>query len=76
MKENMNDFRKNMHLEYKKRLAIIIMKFLSSLDSNEILKEFEEDPENIINRWIDRNCLPMGDFSKEDAIKEIEEWQS
>lgn len=71
----MNDFRKKMHVAYKKRLANIIMQFMASLYDEKKLEEFQEDPENIVAKWLDSNMLPMGDFSKEDAIKEMEEWQ-
>lgn len=70
----MNDFRKEMHVAYKKNLANIIWRFLFSIQEND--KEFEKDPRPFIEKWINSNCLPMGDFSKEDAIKEIEGWSN
>lgn len=69
----MNEFRKNLHVAYKKNIGNIIAKFLFDLAIDE--KGFQEDPKLFIENWIDRNCLPMGDFSKEDAIREIEAWQ-
>lgn len=67
----MNDFRNKMHVQYKKKLYNIILSFVHDVDPD----EFEADYKLFIERWIDRNCLPMGDFSKEDAVKEIEAWQ-
>ena len=69
----MSDFRKNMHIQYKKTLCNIIVKFLSSLGEN--MEVFSIDPEAFIATWVDSNCLPMGDFSKEEAMKELDAWQ-
>lgn len=70
----MNDFRKQMHLAHKKKLCNIIAQFteyfLEDIDS------FVVNPDHFITDWVNKNCLPMGDFSKEDAIKEINGWQS
>lgn len=70
----MNDFRKQIHVQYKKQLANIILQFLGSLDEG--IDEFSNGPEVFVEKWVDSNCLPMGDFSKEDAFKEMEEWQN
>ncbi len=69
----MSNFRKKMHIAYKKKTYNIITSFL--VDASKDFEEFEKGAENYIEKWIDSNCLPMGDFSKEDALKEIEEWQ-
>ena len=69
----MNDFRKNMHVAYKRKIAEILMKYTKDVIDN--INEFEKDHTIFIEKWVNRNCLPMGDFSKEDALKEIEEWQ-
>jgi hypothetical protein len=66
----MSNFRKKMHVEYKKKLYDIIVSFVQEIDED----EFVTDYKSFIERWIDRKCLPMGDFSKEDAIKEVEGW--
>jgi len=72
----MNDFRKQMHIQYKKTLCNIISRYISELgESNQDLNEYISSPKLHLEKWIDRNCLPMGDFSKEEAIKEIEGWQ-
>lgn len=68
----MNDFRKKMHIGFKQRLVSIITQFLGDLDEN--IEEFAKDPEKYIVDWVNANCLPMGDFDKEAAIKEIEGW--
>lgn len=68
----MSNLRKNLHLAYKKQLSLIIMKCMN--DISESSKEFEENPILFVEKWVDANCLPMGDFDKEKAIKEIEEW--
>lgn len=67
-----DDFRKKMHVAYKKKLADIIWMFICSLEDED---GFDQDPKGFVERWVDSVCLPMGDFSKEDAIKQIEEWQ-
>lgn len=69
----MTDFRKKMHIAYKQKLVSILSNY--TVDLFESIEQFNVDPELFITQWIDRNCLPMGDFCKEDAIKEIEEWQ-
>jgi hypothetical protein len=69
----MKDFRKQMHIAYKKTLFDIIHRYLSELGESE--EEYVSDPELHLMNWINRNCLPMGDFSKEDAIKEIDAWK-
>lgn len=69
----MTDFRKQMHITYKKKLASILSQYTVYLFEN--LIQFNIDPELFIASWVDSNCLPMGDFDKEKAIKEIEEWQ-
>lgn len=68
----MSDFRKQMHLAYKKKLAGIILQFLGDLEKK--TDEFSIDPIIYVAKWVDSNCLPMGDFNKEEIIKEIEEW--
>lgn len=70
----MSDFRKQMHVAYKLKLAEIIDRFLSDC-AEDGEKAFEPSTDEYISKWIDRNCLPMGDFSMQDAIKEMEEWQ-
>jgi len=69
----MNEFRKNMHVAYKKKLSGIILMFVKSVDDD--IAGFAKDPISFVEKWVDGNCLPMGDFSKEDAIKEMEAWQ-
>ncbi len=72
----MNEFRKNMHILFKKNIYKIINKYINELvETEENFQKYISDPKSHLENWIDRNCLPMGDFSKEDAIKEIEEWQ-
>ena len=68
----MNDFRKQMHIAYKKKLLDIIFNVLDAIGDNG--EEFEKNPGLFVQKWLDSNCLPMGDFDKEKAIKEIEEW--
>lgn len=71
----MNDFRKQMHVQYKKTLCNIISRYIHEIGkTTEDFIEYSANPDFHLEQWIDRNCLPMGDFSKEDAIKEIEEW--
>jgi hypothetical protein len=71
----MDDFRKKMHVAYKKKIAQIICDFLDDL--NDATKQ-ENLPLNYayIIEWVNTNCLPMGDFDKEKAMKEIQEWNS
>lgn len=72
----MSDFRKQIHVAYKKKLCEIVLRYIGELAENENeWKEYLMNPKLHIERWIDRHCLPMGDFSKEDAIKEMETWQ-
>ena len=72
----MNDFRKNMHIAYEKKLFEVIYRYMCELgETEEDLQKYTHDPKSHLENWIDRNCLPMGDFSKEDAIKEIDAWQ-
>ncbi len=68
----MSDFRKNMHVQFKKQLSGIMLSY--SIEMIENIEEFAKEPEQFIADWINRNCLPMGDFNEEDAIKEIKEW--
>jgi len=68
----MDDFRKKMHVAYKNQLSLIILRCLNDISDSP--KEFEENPILYVERWVDANCLPMGDFDKEKAVKEIEEW--
>ena len=65
-----SDFRKNMHIAYKLKVVEIIQRFifdLNNIEDHELRNEF-------ILKWVDRNCLAMGDFDKERAMQEIEEW--
>lgn len=72
----MSDFRKDMHIAYKKKLASIIFKYINELGETDMdFNEYISYPKLHIEKWVDASCLPMGDFSKEDALKEIEEWQ-
>lgn len=69
----MNDFRKQMHIVYKQKMAEIIDRFLrDAIEDGD--KVFEPSIWAYIVAWVDKNCLPMGDFDKEKAMKEIEEW--
>jgi hypothetical protein len=68
----MSDFRKQMHVAYKKKMLDILGQYTLSLLSN--YEQFSKDPEEWAKKWINANCLPMGDFSKKDALKEINGW--
>lgn len=69
----MDDFRKNMHLAFKTRVVEMITKFL--IDFHEEVEQGSQiDAYEYIVNWVNANCLPIGDFDKEKAIKEIEEW--
>jgi len=68
----MGDFRKQMHIAYKKNLLDILGQYTLALFLD--FEEYSKDPKQWTIKWIDSNCLPMGDFSKEDAIKEMNTW--
>lgn len=70
----MNNLRKQMHVKYKETIFNMIIQFIIESNNNSAL--FRAAPEMFIKNWIDRNCLPIGDFSKEDVIKEMEAWQN
>lgn len=68
----MEEFRKKLHVEYKNKLVTILMLYITNLsDESEI---FLKDPRQYTVDWVNKHCSPMGDFDKEQAIKEIEEW--
>lgn len=69
----MSDFRKNLHLAYKKKMCNILFQFTADLLHN--MQEFSKEPEEWVKNWVNKNFLPMGDFSREDAVKEIDAWQ-
>ncbi len=69
----MNEFRKQLHTAYKEKLSNILLSY--SVDLFENIAEFTENPELFCHIWVNRNCLPMGDCSREEAIKEIDAWQ-
>lgn len=70
----MEEFRKKLHLAYKQKLVNILMKYTTDLsDESEI---FLKEPSKYTVDWVNKNCLPIGDFDKEAVIKEIEEWSN
>ena len=72
----MNDFRKNLYLAFKARTVELILSCLDDLSVNEDIDKLENGLQlrKYVTKWVDSNCLPMGDFDKERALKEIEEW--
>lgn len=68
-KENLN---KNLHNDYKKKLRKIISFFSVELYKN--IDIFMIDPELFIKNWVDENCNPVSDYSKEEIINKVEEW--
>lgn len=62
-----------MHVTYKKKMCDILSQY--TIDLRDDVDEFSKDPKEWIKSWVDKNCLPMGDFSREDAVKEIDAWQ-
>ena len=70
----MSDFRKKMHIAYKQELFFIILRCVAEIFED--VHDFRKDPEEWIRNWINKNCLPQGDFSPEEAIKEIEKWNN
>lgn len=69
----MSDFRKNMYLSFKQKTADIIYQFFCHAGDDGDAA-FEPTPIEYIAKWVDKNCLPMGDFDKERAMKKLEEW--
>lgn len=70
---NMQDLRKQLHEAFKERLSQILIQY--SLDLFDNIHEFTESPSEFCQKWVESNCQPMGEFSREEAIKEIDAWQ-
>ena len=72
----MSNLRKNLHLAYKEKLVDIILEFTHDVSEDSVvdtLENFEALKKYTVD-WVNAHWLPMGDFDKEQAIKEIEGW--
>lgn len=72
----MSNLRKNLHLAYKEKMVEVILSFMDDVSKDEVCEKlinYDDFRKYTIN-WVNANSLPMGDFDKDQAIKEIEEW--